>query len=76
MYLKGWILQVIQGYGRGDVLAFTGDHHLHGTLPTTAGERVVVTFFFEVLTEDAMGRCDFTPKTMDFTPKTMDLHLK
>jgi hypothetical protein len=49
-------LPVVQGYGCGDILAFTGDRHLHGTLPTTAGERVVVTFFFEVLTVDSMGR--------------------
>ena len=49
-------LPIVQDYCRGDVLAFTGDRHLHGTLPTTNGERVVLTFFFELLAEEAMGR--------------------
>ena len=49
-------LPTVAGYGRGDTLAFTGDRHLHGTLPVRGGERVVLTFFFERLAEDAMGR--------------------
>eukprot|EP01043_Picozoa_sp_COSAG02_P007885 COSAG02_NODE_244_length_27402_cov_41.050397_3_plen_301_part_00 len=49
-------LPIVRGYCRGDVLAFTGDRHLHGTLPTTRGERVVLTFFFEHLTDESMGR--------------------
>jgi hypothetical protein len=49
-------LPIVRGYGRGDVLAFTGNRHLHGTLPTTRGERVVLTFFFDLLTDESMGR--------------------
>lgn len=49
-------LPTVAGYGLGDTLAFTGDRHLHGTLPVRSGERVVLTFFFERLTSDAMGR--------------------
>ena len=54
-------LPKVAGYGCGDTLAFTGDRHLHGTLPVTGGERVVLTFFFERLpgAAGAMGRrCD------------------
>ena len=58
---EGWVnghaqLPTVEGYGRGDTLAFTGDRHLHGTLPVRSGERVVITFFFEKLNEDEMGR--------------------
>ena len=49
-------LPIVTGYSRGDVLAFTGDRHLHGTLPVTAGERAVMTFFFDKLTDEEMGR--------------------
>jgi hypothetical protein len=49
-------LPVVTGYGRGDTLAFTGDRHFHGTLPTTAGERVVLTFFFEILPAEVRKR--------------------
>jgi hypothetical protein len=49
-------LPVVAGYSCGDVLAFTGDRHLHGTLPVTGGERAVMTFFFDKLTEQEMGR--------------------
>ena len=30
-------LPVVAGYGCGDTLAFSGDHHLHGTLPVKGG---------------------------------------
>ncbi|GMI02388.1 hypothetical protein TrVE_jg14464 [Triparma verrucosa] len=49
-------LPTVEGYGQGDTLAFTGDRHLHGTLPVTWGERVVLTFFFERLGDDAKGQ--------------------
>tara|TARA_B110001452_G_scaffold263885_1_gene266010 strand:+ start:628 stop:1710 length:1083 start_codon:yes stop_codon:yes gene_type:complete len=49
-------LPTVEGYTQGDTLAFTGDRHLHGTLPVRSGERVVLTIFFERLTADAMGR--------------------
>jgi hypothetical protein len=70
-------LPVVEGYGQGDVLAFTGDRHLHGTLPVTAGERVVLTFFFEKLGEGAMGRscagCGEWRERREFSKKQLRL---
>ena len=37
----------ILNYNQGDIVAYTGDTHLHGTLPVTNGERYVLIFFFD-----------------------------
>ena len=33
-------------YNQGDLTVYTGGVHAHGTLPVTAGERYILTFFF------------------------------
>lgn len=37
----------IVDYDQGDMLSYSGDHHLHGVLPVTKGFRYAMCFFFD-----------------------------
>ena len=46
-FIKNYKNLPILNYNQGDMVAYTGDTHLHGTLPVTDGERYVLIFFFD-----------------------------
>ena len=48
-FIKNYKKLPVINYNQGDMVAYTGDTHLHGTLPVTQGERYVLIFFFDKL---------------------------
>ena len=46
-FIKKYKNLPIIDYNQGDILIYSGDNHLHGTLPITRGERYVLIFFFD-----------------------------
>ena len=46
-FIKKYKNLPIIDYNQGDVLIYSGNNHIHGTLPITRGERYVLIFFFD-----------------------------
>ena len=46
-FIKKYKNLPIINYNQGDIVIYSGENHLHGTLPVTSGERYVLIFFFE-----------------------------
>jgi len=46
-FIRSYPKLPIVNYNRGDMLTYSGKHHLHGVLPVTKGVRYTIVFFFE-----------------------------
>jgi hypothetical protein len=46
-FVKNYPKLPIVNYNQGDMISYSGKHHLHGVLPVTSGARYTISFFFE-----------------------------